>query len=588
MAYYINRILAASIATAGLLLMSGAVHAAEVDFGCSATENNCDRTFSCPKYERLTHSKAVCNIEGISLSGANLDGMAWDTMSVYRGPEPGSTGSCYLGSRSLNTAGLVVSVPLPLLSQRQLTYGCEDQDPAEWGPGECQILGKATCQPYLGELRIAHLQNMGAPLTASGTAPANDTPVMQGIHRLDRVNIKGETEYYWLITQANGNSHDGNAGDEHDYLRFQLRTNAGKTERTLGTFRHEALYVNTRVAGDTYIDALGHGQSLYVEKNTDNSYTILTEEQKIDVQPGQCRKEYLEYLATNKDNTKFVCLKPIVTNSQHLLQFHLSADLTQLTFVRRVELTGDILNPADKYAGTTAPKLKVFSINKTGGAYRMALLGMYKNPSTDEAGRHVHVFDLPSDWLATATTSGTLSLNTKPNTIPKLTHAFWLDPQQYDHNQGITLTSTAVISISGSSAMPPGVTPTTQPKSVSDYLRSQYNTNTLGINLYKFFFPSAAIPCTTNAGCKALGPYKRLFRYSLASGGQIGGPVNIQRQLLYVDYEDPTSTDGWSYEPEGMYSIGDEIYFGLVIGKPTTGKESRIYRIAEGFFNLTQ
>lgn len=539
------------IAATALALTGRHSAAAELDFNCLSSKDSCSRTFSCPRFERLAHSKALCNIEGIALSATTLASQGWETLVVARGPEPGSWGQCNAGASTATSVGVNYPLPLPLLSQRQLTHGCYDHDTAEWGPGECQVLGKAICQPYLGELRIASLQGMGA------LESSNDKPVMQGFSRLDKINPStGETEYYWLVTQANGASLDANAPDAKDYLRFQLRSNAGDVVRTFPAFRYS--YWSSQGGNNVYVPKLGHGQSIYVEKNADGSYLVLTEADGV-----------------NMNNSQPVSFR---SNGNSLLQFRLSADLQSLTFVREVALQGLVANPNKPQEITLSPEVKTFSIYRTGNNYRLALSAVRQDTrtiQTPQMGRYVQIFDLPYTWISSMNSASALDLSNR------LSHMFWLSQAQYESNQGIVLTANALLSMSGNSAMPAR---SHGEKAVAE-LRGQLALNAMGVNLYSFFSRTANTPSAGD-----LASFKTLFRYPLSANG-----ATVQRQYLFSDYQelllnDPALlVDNYTYEPEGLHAVGDEVFFGLLYGaRSSAQKTHRIYRMAESFFEIVQ
>lgn len=487
-----------------------AVASDPIDFQCITTNNSCSRTFSCPIFQRLKSAKAICNLEGITLAPSDLDATPNNTLRVMRASVPVAAGRCWIDATSVSQNSVTLPSPAFATTARQFNYGCSDIDDAEWGNGECQTIGKAICEPYSGELRIANIK------TGTETFSGSDSRPLQGIARLQRTTAAGETEYLWLTTQSTS----GSRPMPEDELRFTVTTNSGNYIRTLPPLKRNY----------PTIKRIGHGQSLFVYRNADESYTILTEAEGI---PDSATLPTAFQL-----------------NGTRLLHLKLDKTLTTLSYVGEVALV----------SGTTELPLKAFSINKAGTQFRIAVVTMQTNHSTSYMDRKIRVINLDSSWLSTLASHGAVLLPPTPS------HEFWLDNRIYAQNQGIVLMNNAVVSLAGNSSMPPASDP--QNNCMNEILSPG----------------TRFIPGTT----ETYSALKRIDYYTLDSTrayGYTGTPTPFKRRCLTTDRADAVSRGGEMapFEPEGLFAINDELYFSINYGQ-SPQRVKRIYRVSEQFF----
>ncbi len=110
-------------------------------FGCTATNSNagCSGTVTCTGTgARMVGAVAACNLELGSVTTAQLNALAGNTLSVVRASDVVSDGACTFASttRSSGTAALTVGQP-------QASFHCHERDS---DGGDCNLAGTAYCR----------------------------------------------------------------------------------------------------------------------------------------------------------------------------------------------------------------------------------------------------------------------------------------------------------------------------------------------------------------------------------------------------------------------------------------------------------
>lgn len=334
------------------------------------------------------------------------------------------------------------------------------------------------------------------------------TDIRPGLQLQGIVSIGGD---YWLVTQRCDETPGFDCGSGtapgDGYLLFTLTDHGGKLIKRWPKFS----------ASNDPNSNLGHGQSLFaIRQGTSQTYTVLT-----DSKNGRVLPRLRLTLAANPADSV------------------LSID----SEVKLFTTSGAQIEPVSA--------ITAFAINA--GKMRVATV---RNDST--GARLAEIFVLASDWQTRLLQEGKLIIQGQ-------SHNFVLDAAQFASHQGIGLMDNSLVSLSGSSLLPP-VTPGTSELEKRLYV---YPVD-LGLGVGKAGSGTVTRHVIRVDYTAALAErYKTTDQTDATQCASLNPQPSLQCKML-------------NYEPESLFVQGDDIYFSMNFGK-AQNRVRRIYRMYKDF-----